>query len=166
MTLEIWTDGSAWPNPGRGSWAFVLIDDDTIVGEGSGFQEDVTNNRMEYMAVIEAFRFITNQKLDEKYEEFTVFSDSNLLVQTFNIWMANWKRNGWQRKTREGNLPVKNLDLVKQLDAIKEYFSVGALWVKGHAGNKWNEHVDKMCRHEFKKRGFKSFEDLKEEGRI
>ena len=61
----IYTDGSCWPNPGPGGWAYVIPD---LGVEKSGAEADTTNNRMEMRAIIEALRGSTG--------EVTIHSDS------------------------------------------------------------------------------------------
>lgn len=165
MKIEIWTDGSCHPNPGNGSWAFVLIHKGELLRECSGWEEGVTNNRMEYQAVIEAFRYLESEKVP--YTELKVCSDSELLVKTINDWMHRWKSNGWRRasKTNRGTkyAPVANLDLVKELYEIKDTYEFDIEWVKGHSDLKWNEHCDQLCTKEFNSRGLKSFEQIREE---
>ena len=41
--------------------------------------------------------------------------------------------------------PVKNPDLWKRLIAAKEPHDVTFLWVKGHAGHKYNERCDELA---------------------
>jgi ribonuclease HI len=164
MNLEIWTDGSCWPNPGNGAWAFVILSNDEVIVEKSGFCQNVTNNRMEYQALIEAFDYIKREKI--WYERLKVYSDSNLLVQTITQWMERWKSNGWRRTVGRSLKPIANLDLVKKLDQIKSEYDFDIKWVKGHADIKWNERCDQLCRLEFNNRGLKSFEELREEGKL
>jgi ribonuclease HI len=162
--IQVWTDGSANPNPGKGSWAFILVDGNVIIGEGAGFESGpTTNNRMEFLALIKAFEYIEREEIQEKCVAFDVYSDSNLMVQTFNIWMDKWRSHDWRRYTRGEYKEVSNLDLVKDLHRIKHTFEVKMRWVKAHAGQRWNERCDTMCREEFRKRGLKSFEDIKDD---
>ena len=51
--VEIWTDGSCWPNPGPGGWGAVLFYGKHKL-EISGSEKESTNNRMELMAAIQA----------------------------------------------------------------------------------------------------------------
>jgi ribonuclease HI len=54
--------------------------------------------------------------------------------------MAGWKAKGWKRK---GD-PLKNLDLLKQLDELTATRKVTFRWVAGHSGHHGNEHVDRL----------------------
>lgn len=154
--LEIWTDGSCNPNPGYGSWAFVILRDGELIKQCSGFEENTTNNRMEYKGLIEAFDYITKNNI--LFKAISAFSDSNLLVRTINLWMPKWKAQEWKRKKSR---PISNLDLVLQLDSIVQQYLFEITWVKGHSDIRWNEYCDDLCRKEFHRRNLPCFEDLR-----
>ena len=59
----------------------------------------------------------------------TVYSDSQLVI---NCASRRWKRK-------------KNLDLWKRLDTAAARHRVKWQWVRGHAGNVWNEAADAFC---------------------
>lgn len=40
---------------------------------------------------------------------------------------------------------IQNLDLVQRLDALMARHDVRWTWVRGHAGNRGNEHVDRLA---------------------
>ena len=58
MKLKIYTDGACSGNPGKGGWAAIILDDDTIQSSISGSVKNTTNNRMELMAPIMALKKI------------------------------------------------------------------------------------------------------------
>ncbi len=132
----VFTDGGAAPNPGPGGWGFVHVENGQIIEKRYGHQAGTTNNRMELTALIEAFRYLP---LDA---EVTIFSDSNLCVQTINEWAATWEKKGWKRKTGA----IKNLELVQELWALhKSHPKVRLEWVKAHNGWLWNEYADSLA---------------------
>lgn len=134
--IQIYTDGGCIPNPGNGAWAFVAVVDDEILLERCGFQENTTNNRMEYQAAIEALAFCI-----EHQHQAIVHSDSELLVNTYNTWMETWAKRNWKRGKRE----VKNLDLVKMLYSLKkDAVAVEVKWIKGHNNHQWNDYADAL----------------------
>jgi len=135
MKLKIYTDGGCEPNPGKGAWAFVFIKDDKVIKESWGTDDETTNNRMEYSALINALK---NLKDDEQAD---IFSDSQLLVNTFNDWMFKWEKKNWIKKGG-----IKNIDLVKEMFELRQQRPLVKLfWIKAHNGNKWNEYVDLIC---------------------
>lgn len=127
-----YTDGSCVPNPGSGSWAWVVVNGSSLVDSESGTAPETTNNRMEYQALIDVL---------ERYGSrlSVVRTDSQLLQQTCMAWRHSWKRSSWK------NGSVKNLDLVKQLDELLEKHGVRIEWVRGHAGDRWNEYTDRLA---------------------
>ena len=137
-TGTIYTDGSAVPNPGAGGWAAVWVDGERIVREAEGAEAAATNNRMELRALIAGFEMMPPGAA------ITVVTDSQLCVNTITKWAAAWRRAGWRRK--KGT--IANLDLVKKLFALYEAHPECALrWTRGHAGNRWNEHADRLANH-------------------
>lgn len=133
----VYTDGGCEPNPGPGGWGVVWVRDGEAVEERWGHDPDTTNNRMELTALIEAVKLVPDGIST------TLYSDSNLAVQTINQWAAGWKRNGWKRKTG----PVQNLDLVRELyEAFTARPELSLEWIKAHVGHRWNERADDLSR--------------------
>jgi ribonuclease HI len=133
----VFTDGFCKPNPGVGGWGTVKVADGDVVKELWGSERDTTNNRMELRALIEGL------KLLHEHEEMSVFSDSQLCVNTATKWAAEWARNGWRRgKKRE---EVSNLDLVQELhEVVRSRPKADIQWIKAHAGFRWNEYADRL----------------------
>ena len=135
----VFTDGFCEPNPGRGGWGAVKVFEGKIVAETAGYDPETTNNRMELKALIEGYRMLRPD------EAITMFSDSQLCVNTATKWAASWKKRGWTRgKKRE---PVMNLDLVQELYELAQAHPLAKLeWIKAHAGLRWNEYADALSR--------------------
>ncbi len=132
----VFTDGSCEGNPGPGGWGFVWVQDDKIVHEAHGHDPDTTNNRMELMALIEAYKQLPDDA------EITIYSDSQLCVNTVNEWAPGWARRGWKRKSG----PIANLELVKELYALAlAHPSVTLAWIRAHDGSRWNEYADSLA---------------------
>ncbi len=132
----VFTDGSSHPNPGSGGWGFVWVQDGEIESEGHGSEKKTTNNRMEFQALIEAYRALPEDA------SVTVFSDSQLCVNTITKWAPGWERKGW---TRKGD-PLKNLDLVKELlELYRAHPDCPLEWLRAHAGSRWNEYADSLA---------------------
>ena len=132
----VFTDGSARPNPGPGGWGVVWVRDNEVVEQWHGHEADTTNNRMEFTALIEAYtRLPPNNPL-------TIYTDSQLCVNTVTQWAPNWRENGWKKKGGA----IKNLDLVKKLMKLTEDRPELTLtWLRGHAGALWNEYADALA---------------------
>jgi ribonuclease HI len=135
----VFTDGACEGNPGPGGWSAIWVQDDRVVEERTGGAAATTNNRMELMAMIEGLRMLPEDA------ELTLYSDSNLCVQTVNEWAAGWEKRGWKRKTG----PIANLELVQELYALKKRRRrVTIKWIKAHDGSRWNEYADVLAARE------------------
>lgn len=131
----VFTDGSATPNPGPGGWGAVYVVGGEIVDQAWGEDPDTTNNRMELTALAEGLALVPPGT------PATLYSDSQLVVNTVNQWAKGWAARGWRRKTG----PVENLDLVRPLyEALQARPEVGVKWIPAHAGNRWNEYADSL----------------------
>ena len=137
--IEIFTDGSCIQNPGPGGWAAVIIKDGEEK-EISGGDKLTTNNRMELLAVISALRTLPDGC------DVTVTTDSQYVSNAFNKgWITKWERQNWMRNRKEA---VINPDLWKELLSLTRKHKVKFVWVKGHAGHKYNERCDKLALKE------------------
>ena len=144
--VEIYTDGACSGNPGNGGYGAVLVykDKDGTKHEkkiSEGFR-NVTNNQMELMAVIVALENL------KKPASVTVTSDSTYVVHAFEKgWLENWIKRDWKTADKS---PVKNVDLWQRLLKAKEPHDVKFVWIKGHAGHKYNEICDKLAVEAYK----------------
>lgn len=140
----IFTDGGCSPNPGPGGWGFVVVEADRAISEYCGGEPDTTNNRMELTAIINALTYCRDRAVslnDPSPDSVTIYADSKLCVQTYNDWMAGWEKRGWKRSKGA----IANLDLVKQLAALKKICPYAQLeWVAAHSGIRWNEYADRL----------------------
>jgi ribonuclease HI len=134
--VNIYTDGGCRPNPGPGGWAAVVIEEGRPVRELSGSDPDTTNNRMEIQAAVEGLRSLDGPHRVE------IFTDSEYLRKGITSWLPGWRRNGWKTAQKK---PVKNQDLWLVLVEELERHRVTWHWVKGHTGDRWNEHADKLA---------------------
>ena len=136
--IKVYTDGSCLGNPGAGGWAAVIVDEQNQREEIFGGEEHTTNNRMELTAAIRALEKISAGANVE------LFTDSSYMKNAFtNGWLAKWKRNGWKNSDRK---TVLNKDLWLVLDELFSTRAVNFKWVKGHAGNPFNERCDVLAR--------------------
>lgn len=149
MKIRIYTDGACSGNPGPGGWAIVVNTDDECKTH-SGHEVETTNNRMELLAFLKSLEKIYEDK-NKKKNTYEIYSDSAYVVNGINRgWLYNWKMNGWKTKTRDD---IKNRDLWEQIESYISTFkvdktNVNVIKVKGHAGNTFNELVDKLAKKE------------------
>nr|WP_320133590.1 ribonuclease HI [uncultured Holophaga sp.] len=138
--VELYCDGSCLGNPGPGGWAFILrvqTPEGVREKEGSGWEPETTNNRMELMGAIKGLESLTRPC------DVEIYCDSQYVVKGVQGWIAGWKRNGWRKADKS---PVINVELWKTLEALLQRHRVEAHWVKGHAGHAENERVDQLAR--------------------
>jgi len=132
----IYTDGSSRGNPGPGGYGTVLLSGDHKRELSGGFAK-TTNNRMELMAVIIGLEALNRDCQVE------VISDSKYVINAMTQgWIIGWKANGWAKKHKQ---PLKNADLWKRLYLIAQKHDITWTWVKGHAGNLYNEVCDELA---------------------
>ena len=129
MAINIYTDGSAKGNPGKGGYGVVMLFQEHRKEISQGFRL-TTNNRMELLAVIVGLESI--KKLNEKV---IVFSDSKYVVDAVEKkWVFSWEKTNFNKK--------KNPDLWIRFLKIYRKHRVSFIWVKGHANNVENERCD------------------------
>lgn len=147
--VTIFTDGACSGNPGAGGWGALLIypDQQQTLSGGSA---QTTNNQMELTAAIMAL-----ESLEEPHE-ITLYTDSQYVKNGIESWLANWKRSGWVNSKKD---PVANKELWQQLDSARTRHTVQWKWVRGHAGNEYNEQVDQLARREIARLRGKAFEE-------
>lgn len=136
--IALYTDGACSGNPGPGGYGYALVINNTLSLQGSGGLLSTTNNQMELMAVIEGLKEVP------KDYSVVVYSDSAYVVNAFTKdWISGWINRNWQK--RNGDM-VANRELWENLlAAIDLHPSVRFIWVKGHAGNPYNELCDRLA---------------------
>ena len=136
-TVTVSTDGSALGNPdGPMGWAWAEHDSERTDCGGAA---NGTNQIGELCAVLQALRTHRGSC------ELVIESDSQYAIKCASEWIRNWKRNGWKNSKKE---PVKNMQVIKAIDEeiSNREGPVRFEWVKGHAGNRYNEKCDELAR--------------------
>ena len=145
ILIHVYTDGGCSGNPGPGGWAYVMVlktfQGDSVVAEEYGAELNTTNNRMEILAVISALKALKQKP--ELPRQLTLYTDSQYVQKGITEWIRNWKRNSWRTSDKK---PVKNQDLWLELDVLAAEFSITWTWVRGHAGNEYNERCDALVQ--------------------
>ena len=134
-TVIIYTDGACRGNPGPGGWG-VLIKYREHSKEMYGGDASTTNNKMELTAAIEALKEIKEPC------EIILYTDSKYVLKGIEEWIHNWKKRGWKGSNRK---PVKNVELWKKLDELRDKHTIKWNWVKGHSGDPGNETADMLA---------------------
>lgn len=135
-SYTIYTDGSSLGNPGPGGYGIVILDGKKTKELSQGYRK-TTNNRMELLATIVALEKLPKNATVE------LFSDSSYVVNAINKhWLENWQKKGWKTANKK---PVKNKDLWLRLLKLLPHYHINWHWVKGHAGNQYNEVCDRLA---------------------
>ena len=137
MKINIYTDGACSGNPGIGGWGAVILIEDKEPIKLNGGSKETTNNKMELLAAIKVLQYF------QKPEAINLHTDSQYVKNGIELWIKKWKKNGWRTSSKK---PVKNRDLWEELDLEITKHKVEWHWVKGHAGNKFNELADLLAR--------------------
>lgn len=128
--LTVATDGSCYPNPGPGGWAWVSQDGPSA----AGYEAHTTNQRMEIRAILEAVAA-------HQFQPITIESDSQYAINCLTTWLPKWRAKNWVIRSK----PVANQGLIRYAAAIVEAGDVEFRWVKGHDGHALNEVADQLC---------------------
>ncbi len=133
--VVIYTDGGSDPNPGIGGWAAILRfgKHEKVL---TGNDPEATNNRMELTAAIRALEALKRPCTIDFY------TDSEYLRKGITEWIDDWAAKNWKKKGK----PIPNVDLWQTLWPLVKTHEISWHWVKGHAGNEYNERVDRLAR--------------------
>ena len=130
--VTIYTDGAASGNPGQGGYGAVLLCNGQSKELSAGYVR-TTNNRMELLAVIVALEALTQENCNVQ-----IFTDSEYVVNAIEKgWLFQWERIAFKKK--------KNPDLWLRFLKVYRRQKVKFNWVKGHAGNLYNERCDQLA---------------------
>jgi ribonuclease HI len=134
--VTLYTDGACSGNPGKGGWGAVLIYKE-YKKEMSGGEVETTNNRMELTAAIEGLSALKEPCRVKLY------SDSKYLIDGITKgWARSWREKGWKKSDGK---PALNVELWEKVLELDEYHEIEYIWVKGHAGNPYNERCDRLA---------------------
>ena len=130
--LQIFTDGSARGNPGKGGYGIVLKWNNTRKELSAGYRY-TTNNRMELLAVIVALESLTRKGLTVR-----ITTDSKYVVDAVEKkWVFGWVKNQFKDK--------KNKDLWLRFLESYKYHTISFHWVKGHGSHAENIRCDELA---------------------
>jgi ribonuclease HI len=135
IDVDLFTDGGADPNPGKGAWAVML----RAKGKYKEFSQAyrlTTNNRMELAAAIQALKILIEPC------HIKLHTDSKYVLDGITKWIHGWQRNGWKNASKQ---PVRNADLWHDLIEATARHQVEWIWVKGHNGHPENERADRLA---------------------
>lgn len=134
--IDAYCDGSCPKKDGPGGWAYVILVDEDNTLSGSGRLDVATNNIMELMAAVEAMNGAHRANLHR--ERITIISDSRYVVDGMMSWRHRWEMDDYAG--------IANAALWRTAAAAARRLpNLKFRWVKGHAGNHWNEFCDRAA---------------------
>lgn len=135
--VTIYADGACRPNPGKGGYGIIMVENGVKREIAGGFK-NTTNNRMELLAIIESLKAVQGEARDV-----AIFSDSRYVVDSYSSGRAReWEKQDWMRTRKDA---TRNPDLWAQLLRLCERHKVEMRWVEGHAGHPENERCDELA---------------------
>lgn len=138
--FTIYTDGACSQTIGGYGAVIVHPDGERHLKVAQGPFKDTTNNQMEMMAVISSLNFL-HRRIGS--HNVLIISDSKYVINGITEWIHNWKRNGW---ITSGGKLVKNAALWEKMESARDLHQLTRFkWVKGHAGNHFNEMADDLA---------------------
>lgn len=146
MKKIVYADGSSLGNPGKGGWAFLVMDvARNLIWEFGGREDGVTNNQMELRAMLESLLQLHKSK---HIGEVEFRLDSQYVIKGVTEWSKGWVKNGWKTANKKD---VLNKDLWVKILEAKHYleakgFEIEFTHVFGHTGERWNERVDEIAK--------------------
>ena len=130
--VELYTDGAARGNPGRGGYGAILKWGVHEKEMSAGYKL-TTNNRMELLAVIIGLEALTRDGC-----EVEVYSDSKYVVDAVKLgWVFGWQKKGFKDKA--------NPDLWVRFLQIYKKHKVRMNWIRGHNDHPYNERCDVLA---------------------
>ena len=132
-SIQMYTDGSARGNPGRGGYGVILMSGNHRKELSQGYRK-TTNNRMELMAVIAGLEALKKDGIN-----ITIYTDSQYVAKAIQEgWLKNWIATQFKGGK-------KNKDLWMQFDELSQKHNIKFIWVKGHADNPFNNRCDELA---------------------
>lgn len=148
----LFTDGSCLRNPGPGGIGVFLqypeefnLKDKTFY---RGFHES-TNNRMELKAGIEGLKILREEIKRNGYKNITWNTDSKY-ISDYIYKIPAWRKQKWEKEDGE---PISNIDLWKELEAVRNSLRIYPNWIPGEN----NKEADKLAKLGSKSPLYKDF---------
>jgi ribonuclease HI len=137
----MYCDGACLGNPGPGGYAALLMlstknNQEKVV---AGYELETTNNRMELKAAIAGLQAL------KRPCHVTIYCDSQYVIKGMTEWMDGWLKAGF-RNAR--NKSIANVDLWQELLTARNGHTISWRWVRGHAGDEYNERVDEIAKEQ------------------
>lgn len=141
--VEIYTDGSCkLQDPKRpGAAASIIVLNGSIIYEDVKSFNNTTNNQMELLSAIVAFKELDRLNLTQE-SKISIYSDSQYFINGMTQYIHNWIKKSYNG--------VKNPEYWKILENYLKY-DIEYHWIRGHNGDYFNERVDTLAQNEMRR---------------
>jgi ribonuclease HI len=130
-----YTDGSCAVKTGDGGFGIVVARD----GVEQTFYQGWTGTKTGRQELMGMITVLTLLRPYAPFRQVCVYCDSQYVVNTWNLWLENWAETNRLDE-------MANPDLLRRLLMNKPFHdTTRVMWVKGHAGNKYNEMADGLA---------------------
>ena len=133
VSIDIYTDGGAKPNPGMASLGVWAKDSDGNTFDIYGFVgSNSTNNRAELFGYIRALELV----IRGEWSDVNLYLDSKYVLDGATKYIHNWNKNGW--KKQNGDVISNKTEWVRVYELLNheviKSININQFWVKGHTG--------------------------------
>ena len=125
--MRLYTDGACSGNPGPAAVAWLIVDRERVLLEGSEYLGQGTNNIAEYTAIIKGLEAC----IARGYRDIRVLSDSQLCIRQIN----------GEYKVKKGHLKTRYKDVQR---LRQEFGRIEFKWVERE--DEWIVRCDEMAR--------------------
>lgn len=141
--LELYVDGAFSGSRRTGSWAFCIVESGNRIHCAYGLVKDsrliaMRNVGSEINAAVKGMLHVTSSQF---LMDMMVWDDNYVITLYYDYeGLGAWPKGTWTPKkeiTESYALWMRGLGQKHRIEYQK---------VKAHSGNKWNEHVDKLCK--------------------
>jgi ribonuclease HI len=125
VVVDLYTDGSCYPNPGPGGWGSLLVTPQALLLLHGREPGTTTNNRMELQAIWEGLKVVKGRDGLVIH----LYTDSEWCIGAlFKKWNVS-----------------KNLDLIQPIREEMKRLTVRVSHVRGHRGDLFNEMAHNLA---------------------
>lgn len=128
--VDVFTDGSCHPNPGRAGAAFVCT---TLSISGAQFLEHATNNQAELSAILLALTQLSLREFSRHFDV-AVYTDSLYAVNELS-------RRKYKKNRSNAELIEKILQISARFDRVSFHH------IYGHTNHYHNDHADALANY-------------------
>ena len=140
----VYTDGSTINNGKKGARGGIGVffqDDDLRNISASLKSQKISYNVAELLGCNLAIKKIINTNNFNINDTIIICTDSQYLINSIEKWSNLWESNGWKRKKNGKLVPIKNLELIKEIKTKFKKYNVQFKHIKAHRSEPNNKNT-------------------------